>query len=267
MLVHGGLDPYRLALVRYSIASLSLLVVAAAFKVRVPKLADVPRLFMTGLLGVGVYNIFLNLGQTQMKAGAAAFIVNTIPLFTALLSMAFLRDRLRPIGFAGMVVSFLGIVLISIGEGKQLELNWGAAVILMAALAWSIATILQKPLLKRYRPIDIVSYSIWSGTACLLVFTPGVVGQMSATGLRELMLIVYLGVFPAAVAYACWAVVLSHFQPSRAASFLYLVPPLSTLIEIVWLREFPATLSLIGGGLALGGVILTNTLGREHKPR
>lgn len=259
----GQIDPFRLALYRYLIASLALLVVAAAFRVRVPRAADVPRLVLAGFLGVGLYNACLNLGQTQMRAGAASFIVNTIPLFTALLSMAFLKDRLRPLGFAGMLLSFFGVVLIALGEGRQLELNWGAWVILLAALSWSSATIIQKPLLRTYRAIEIVSYSIWSGTITLLIFAPGLGAQVVAAELKTNLLVVYLGVFPAAIAYGCWAFVLSKYPPSRAASFLYLVPPISTMIEIAWLRDLPGTVSLIGGGLALGGVIVTNTLGRR----
>jgi drug/metabolite transporter (DMT)-like permease len=262
VLSEGVLDPYRLALFRYLIASLVLLAVAAVARIRIPRAADLPRLALTGILGVGVYNACLNLGQSQMKAGAASFIVNTIPLFTAVLSVLILRDRLRAAGFAGMVISFLGIVLIALGEGRHFQLNAGAWVILAAAVAWSIATILQKPLLQRYRAIEIVAYAIWSGTAALMIFAPGLGGQIVGSSLRSTLLVVYLGVFPAAIAYVCWAFVLSTFAPARAASFLYLIPPVSTLIEIGFLGDLPGRLSLIGGGLALGGVILSNTLGR-----
>jgi drug/metabolite transporter (DMT)-like permease len=49
---------------------------------------------------------------------------------------------------------------------------------------------------------------------------------------------------------------------SRAASFLYLLPPVATLISFVWLKELPALSALLGGFLALSGVVIVNTLGR-----
>jgi drug/metabolite transporter (DMT)-like permease len=265
VLQEGAYDPFRLAFLRYFVASLVLLAVARPMGVRLPKGGDLPRILFSGLLGVAIYNSLLNLGQTQMKAGAASFIVNTIPLFTALLSILCLQDRLRPVGVAGMALSFAGIILIALGEGKTFELNWGAFVILVAAVSWSIATILQKPLLVEYRAIEIVSYAIWSGTLCMVIFAPGLGEQIGAASLRATTIVVLLGIFPAAVAYVTWAYVLGRFPASRASSFLYLIPPLSTLIEVLWLGDFPGKLSLLGGAMALGGVVLTNTLGRVRQ--
>jgi drug/metabolite transporter (DMT)-like permease len=262
----GNYSPVSLALIRYGIASLVLLAVARPFGVRLPARADVPRILASGFLGVALYNGLLNWGQTMMLAGAASFIVNTIPLFTALLSMFLLGDRLRPIGLLGMVASFIGITLIAIGEGKWLQLNVGAAVITIAAICWSTTTIIQKPLLQRYRAIEIVSYAIWSGTLMLaLVGWKWLPGVESAT-VREHLLVLYLGIFPAALAYVCWAFVLSKLPASRASSFLYLVPPLATALEAIILRDRPSTLTLLGGSIALLGVIVTNTFGRAKAP-
>jgi len=80
--------------------------------------------------------------------------------------------------------------------------------------------------------------------------------------LEATLAIVYLGVFPAALAYVTWTYALSRAPASIAASFLYLSPVLATLIAWAWLREVPIPLSLAGGGLSLCGVILVNTRGR-----
>jgi drug/metabolite transporter (DMT)-like permease len=51
---------------------------------------------------------------------------------------------------------------------------------------------------------------------------------------------------------------------SRAVSFLYLIPVMAYLIAWVWLGEVPAALSVVGGGVALSGVVIVNTLGRRR---
>jgi drug/metabolite transporter (DMT)-like permease len=69
---------------------------------------------------------------------------------------------------------------------------------------------------------------------------------------------VYLGVFPGAVAYACWAYVLSRMPAGRASSSLYLVPPIAVIIGWLVLGERPGALALAGGAVALGGVALVS---------
>lgn len=255
-------SPYEIAFGRYGLASLVLLVIALMGRIRVPDRADLPRLFMTGVLGVTIYNIALNLGMSKVNAGPASFIVNTLPMFTAILSTIFLKEVIRPAGWLGLIVSCGGILLIAIGEAKGALLNGWTFAILAAAFSWSICIVLQKPLLKRYTPLEVVAYSIWSGSLCMAMFLPSLVGAVKAAGPRTIGTLVYLGLFPSVVAYVTWNVVLSKMPASRAASFLYLVPVLSTLIAVALLNEKPSALSLIGGCLALGGVMIINTFGR-----
>jgi drug/metabolite transporter (DMT)-like permease/GrpB-like predicted nucleotidyltransferase (UPF0157 family) len=258
-------SPWHLALLRYGVASLVMAALALVRGVRLPRAADMPRLFLTGLFGIGIYNLLLNYGEQVVSAGSASFLINTLPLLTTLLSMVVLGERLDRLGWLGMLISFTGVTLIAMGEGGRMSLEPRALVILCAAFCSAIYLVVQKPLLERYTSLECVGWAIWTGTAVLLPFAGGLVSSMAAAPLRHTLTVVYMGVFPAALAYFCWGWVLSTMSASRSSSFLYFTPVAALAIAWFWLGERPHALSLAGGALALGGVVVVNRLDRHSR--
>jgi drug/metabolite transporter (DMT)-like permease len=253
-----GYSPGHLALLRFIVASLALAVYAAATRMKMPEKRDLPGIALTGWLGISGYNLALNYGETSLTAGVASFMVNTGPVFTALLAMTFLGERLRGWGWLGIAVSFGGVSLIALAKEHGFSFDPAVLLVLLAAFLQSLYFVLQKPYLKRYRPFEFTTYAIWAGTLGLLVFWPGLPAEMGAAPPEATLATVYLGIFPAALAYVTWAYVLARFPASRAASFLYLVPGVATLIAWLWLGEVPGWLALLGGVIALTGVIIVN---------
>ena len=264
--IRAGLQAYsptHVAALRFLVASLALGVYALATHMRLPARADLPRIFLLGLLGFAFYNLALNIGEQHIAAGPSALLIQTAPIWTTLLAIAFLRERLRPWGWAGIAISFTGALVLALGKGDAFDLRWGAALILSASFSMSAYNIIQKQMMARYRPVEITAYALWAGTVLLLPFAWGLPAAVAAAPLSSTVAIVYLGVAPAALAYVTWAVVLSRLPASRAASFLYAVPVMAFLVGWVWLGETPHAPDIIGGLLALGGVIVVNTLGRR----
>ncbi|MEQ8966707.1 MAG: DMT family transporter [Azospirillaceae bacterium] len=255
--------PGELALLRFLVASAALVLVAAATRMALPAWRDWPYLGLVGLFGVTAYNLGLNFGSTVMEAGAAAFLVNTVPIWTALIAAAVLGERLRPLGWAGIAVAFAGSMAILLGAGRSLSLQPAALAVLGAAVAQALYFILQKPVLRRYTPLQVVCVSTWIGTAAMVPAGLGLPTTLAEAPPVATAVVVYLGLMPGAVAFLLWSYVLARVPAGRASSFLYLVPPTAVAIGWVALAEVPAPLALAGGAAALGGVILVNTKGRR----
>jgi drug/metabolite transporter (DMT)-like permease len=257
--------PIYLAVLRFLVASAVLAIYAPFSRMRLPERRDLPRIMLCGLVGIAGYNLALNTGEQTVTAGAASLLANTGPIWTALLAIWILGERLRVWGWVGIAISFMGAAIIAWGEQRGLGLSWGAGLVLLAAIQLSLYSVFQKPLLQRYRPVEVATYAIWAGTLLLLPFAAGLPAVVAAAPLQSTLAAIFLGIGPAALAYITWAVALAHLPAARASSFLYLVPAIALLIAWLWLGEVPGALSLIGGAFAIGGVIVVATLGGRNK--
>jgi len=137
----GGYGPGELALLRFGTASFVLALYALATRMRLPNRVDLPRIGLAGFLGISVYHLALNFGEVTVNAGAASLLISAGPVFTALLSVIFLRERLTRIGWGGILLAFAGVSLITLSGGKGLHFSAGALLILLQRRAVSLAQI------------------------------------------------------------------------------------------------------------------------------
>jgi drug/metabolite transporter (DMT)-like permease len=255
-------SPAHVALLRFLVASLVLAIYASASKFRRAQLRDIPRLVLTGIFGITLYNLLLNYGEVSVSAGVSSLLISSAPIWIALMSTFMLGERLTLWGWGGVFISFIGVAMIAAGEGNGLHFSTRALLLAVAALSSAAYIVMQKQLLQTYSALEVTTYAIWFGTLLLIPFGGGLLFAIHTATMSSTLAIVYLGIFPAAIAFTAYAYAISHGPVNRISSFLYLVPVLAIGIAWVWLGEVPRMMSLLGGVIALTGVVIVNVWGK-----
>ncbi|WP_326583898.1 DMT family transporter [Streptomyces sp. NBC_00481] len=215
---------------------------------------------VSGVLWFGFYMVALNWGEQQVDAGTAALVVNIGPILIALLGARLLGDPMPPRLLAGMAVSFAGAVAVGLsmsGEGGASVL--GVVLCVLAAVGYAAGVVAQKPALGSASPLQVTTFGCLVGAVACLPFAGQLVREAADAPASATLNMVYLGVFPTALAFTTWAYALARTTASRMGATTYAVPALVVLMSWLALGEVPGPLTLAGGALCLAGVAVSRS--------
>jgi drug/metabolite transporter (DMT)-like permease len=191
-----------------------------------PPRAAWPGIVAAGLLWFGVYMVALNWGEQKVDAGTAAMVVNIGPVVIALLSGLLLKEGFPRSLLLGMAVSFAGVVVVGIAtSGGGGASTTGILLCLLAALSYSIAVVCQKPALRHASALQLTTFGAAVGMAACLPFSGQLVTQTASAPLTATLSVVYLGVFPTALAFTTWGYALARTTAGKMGATTYLAPP------------------------------------------
>ncbi|RZQ61144.1 DMT family transporter [Amycolatopsis suaedae] len=260
-------SPGALALGRLAAGSLVLVVICLIRRVGFPPKAAWPGILGSGLLWFGAYMVALNWGEREVDAGTAAMIVNIGPILIALLSSRLLGEGLPPRLLAGMAVSFAGAVVVgfSMSQGADGHSSvLGVVLCVIAAVTYAGGVVAQKPALRHAGALQVTTFGCLVGTIACLPFAGTLITEAATAPLPATLNMVYLGVFPTALAFTTWAFALARTTAGRMGATTYAVPVIVVGLSWLVLDEIPAVLTLAGGALCLAGVAVSR--GRARRP-
>jgi len=262
--VLGVYSPEALMLLRFLLASATLAVIGALKRIRLPQKRDLPMFALGGFVGVFLYMLFSKNGAVHLEAGVGSFIVSSSPVFVLVLSTLLLKERVRGLCWVGVAVSFVGLVVITLSQTNGLVPDIGAFFFLLATIATSLHSIIQRKMTRTYTALEATTYSIIFATVFMLVYTPALIREMPGAGLSTNLLAVYLGVFPAAIAYLAWGWAISKAKKTTYVTvFIYLIPLVASVLAFFWLGERLSAIAILGGAVVIAGMVITNIVGRE----
>ena len=224
---------------------------------RIPRGRPLVLIIAYGVLWFGVYTIAVNAAGRYLDAGTSAMIVNLAPVIVAVLAGLFLGEGFPRQLMIGLLIAFAGVVIIASASRTGQVDPWGVALALSAAGLYAIGVLLQKQALATVDPVTVTWLGALAGTVATLPFLGSLIAQLRAEPWSVTAGVVYLGVFPTAIAFLLWSYALARTSAGRMAASSYVVPGIAVLLSWTFLAEVPAPVALLGGAVSLVGVALT----------
>jgi len=260
-----NVGPFSAAFFRFAIASLFLVFLTwkAEGRFLVLKKRQILPILLLGLTGVFFYNLFFFKGLKLIEASRAAIIIANNPVFIAIFSALFFKEKLNWIKIAGILLSVSGaIIVISKGDVLDIlqgQLGMGDFYLFLCVLSWVIFSLLGKAVMVDLSPLSSVTYSSIAGM--VLLFPPALSEGLADCiyySLSDWWNIFYLGFFGTVLGFVWFYEGINQIGPTRAGLFINFVPISAILLAFLILGE-PLTLSLLIGTLLVStGVYLTN---------
>ena len=264
--VAKDVGPFSAAFFRFAVASsfLILFVWRIDGKLVMPKRKQIVPVILLGLTGVFTYNVFFFKGLKLINAGRASIIIANNPIFIALLSAYFFKEKLNLIKAAGIIISVTGAIIViskgNLNEIVQGNIGSGEIYIFFCVLSWVVYSLIGKVVMADLSPISSVFYSCVIGT--FFLFFPacyeGILNNFHHYPIMAWLGIFYLGIFGTVVGFVWYYEGIKKIGPTKASLFINFVPVSAVILAFMILDE-PITLSLfIGTILVCAGVYLTN---------
>lgn len=216
------------------------------------------KIAVLGALGMAVYQSLAYFAAGMTTATNMGIIQSLVPVMALGLSIACLGTRLTWGALLGAVISFAGVIVV-VAAGNltgliEQGMNRGDAIVLFAAAAYALYSMLLKKWQLRLPPLHLLYMQIL--VAIVVLFPLFILSPRTGLNASNIPLVLYAAIPTSMLAPWLWMTSIMRLGPSRTTLFFNLMPIATALIAAVAIGEQLALYHLYGGALTLCGVIL-----------
>jgi drug/metabolite transporter (DMT)-like permease len=216
-----------------------------------------PRIFVIGLLNSAIPFVLFAYSMLYITGGMAAILNGTAPIWGAVVAWFWLRSRMSMNGVLGLIVGFIGVVLLVSDElavpaqGKALAILASAS----APLLYGIAANYTSVKLADVSALSIATFSQLSAAICLLPilywFMPAQMPSFEAW-----MALLALAVLCTSLAYLMFFRLIAEVGSTRAITVTFLIPLFGSLWGAIFIDEEITVMMMVGMAIVLFGTAL-----------
>ncbi|MEC7415925.1 MAG: DMT family transporter [Candidatus Thermoplasmatota archaeon] len=233
----------------------------------IPLKRDYSYLLLLAFTSVFLYQVGYMYGMQKTAASDASLIIGFNPVSVSILSVFILSHNLTRNGVLGILLSFIGVLLIFLAS-PNLDIDFydrivGNAYIMLGAFAYAIYVVSMRRyvLLTQHKPLSSLATISWASLVGCILFVPFVILEAPWERIwnyQEWLLIAYLGVLSTALCYVFFAMGIETIGANKAASFINVVPIFGILSSWIWIGENLGFVQIISFILIYYGVKLVN---------
>lgn len=203
---------------------------------------DMPRIFISGAIGMSVYFTIENLGTGLTSASFSSLIMATVPIFGMIGDRIFYGNKITPLKVVCILASILGVYLLVSGEPMGISAI-GVLAMFAAAISWAIYIVVVKPLYDKYDLLTLLTGLFLSG---LILQIPAVIITQAVT--HAPVTVTPMGIV-VTLATAIVCIIIGEF------GYIYAVGKLSTTLVSAFENVLPVTAVIFS--IFIFGKILT----------
>lgn len=261
----GQVDAFAFNSVRLVFATL-ILAVFAAIESRMGLSIKGPysrvRWGVFAMLNGFLYMVLFMFGVRATTAGNVALLLSSMPVWTAIFSFLFLKERLPKITWIGLAITITGTFTVILFGKDEVSLGAGYLIgnllMLIAAMTWASGTVISRKLLESVGPMTLAFWSSLVTTPIhLLIAAPQIAEcwpQLLQT--HVVLAILYSGLGSTGIAYALWHVGVRQLGGSHASVYQNMVTLVAVLGGWLFLPESPLVAQIAGGLLIVAGIFV-----------
>jgi len=252
----------RIVLVMLALAPLALPGLAA--RLRRFRARDWAVLAGLGLFGGGVHNAMQYLGLQSTTATNGTLFFSLSPVTIMVLAGMILGERVRPMQWLGVIVSFAGVLTIALrGETEALatlRFNPGDILCFLSMIFWSGYTICLRLQRAELEPIQLLFMVCAVGLVTLLPWLAWDIAYdpRAHFNFNGTMALLYSAFASVILAYAGWNYAVPRLGAARTGGFSHLLPAFGVIFAAIFLGEYPAWYHFVGIALIFGGIALSS---------
>jgi len=220
---------------------------------------DLVGIAATGLLVIGLTNVFLFVGQQYTTSGVAAIVFSLNPILTPVFAAVLLTDeRLSVRAGVGMALGLAGVILVANPASGGTVSATGIAILAAGAVTSALGAVVIRRADTR---LSSTARTVWGvPLAAVLSHLLSLGAGQSVSGLSvtptAVVALLYVGVFSGALAYLAYFALIDTAGATRANLVFYLIPVVSAVGGWLLLGETISALTLVGFAVVLGGFLL-----------
>jgi drug/metabolite transporter (DMT)-like permease len=250
------LDPLWGAALRFALAAVIFIVLAAALRLALPRGRAFWGAVLWGSVQIGATFALMYYAFVELHAGFGQIILALVPLLTVLLAVLQGQERLHLAALAGAVLAVVGVALMS-----SASLHGSVPVLsVLAGIGGAICFAEAAVLVRRLPPVHPITMNAIGMVAGTVILFVGALAAGETFALPDAAAtwtaLIYLVTLGSVGVFLLYVFVLRRWAASRAA-YAFLLSPIVSLGLSAWLDDESVTAGLVlGGALVLGGVYI-----------